>query len=137
MVELELATRKAEEKQSSHSRSLEHQIADMQKELTASKEMMRVESEAQNKLKEQLLAAKEELKHEKKSSDKIKMAYKTTMKKFSDQIEEWNQIKKERDLISKKYETAKKKLGEAVSSLDEARTTNMQYQQQADKCGGS
>lgn len=65
-----------------------------------------------------------------KSISTQKMAYKTSVKKFTQQIEEWEQVKKERDLIGKKYDTAKKKLGEAVSSLDEARTTNVHYQQQ-------
>ncbi|KAK8404754.1 hypothetical protein O3P69_007773 [Scylla paramamosain] len=130
-----LATRKAEEdKQSSHIRSLEQRITDMEKEMTDSKEMMRVECETQNKLKEQLHSAKEALKHEKKSSDRIRMAYKTMVEKFTHQAEEWDQVKKERDLVGRKYETAKKKLGEAVSSLEEVRTTTVHYQQQLSQC---
>lgn len=79
-----LAARKAqEEKQSSDIRSLEHQITDMEKELTASKEMMRVECETQNKLKEQLHVhvAKEALTH-KKPSDDITTASKKNDRRF-------------------------------------------------------
>lgn len=38
--------------------------------------------------------------------------------------------------MDKKYETAKKKLGETVSSLDEAQTNYMHYQQQLNQCKG-